>query len=82
MPSLKAAPTRLRMRFERWGFSTKTTHQDYQFNPEKMNVHKKWRIHFESGVEDDLPWKFKPQQKKVQINAGETALVFYKAINL
>ncbi len=31
---------------ERWGFATKTNHQEYKFDPERMQIHKKWRIHF------------------------------------
>ena len=46
---------------ERWGFSTKTSEQEYVFKPEEMNVHRKWIVHFKSGVDDDLPWKFMPQ---------------------
>jgi len=66
---------------EKWGFSTKTSHQDYQVNEEDMLIHKKWHVHFNAKVDDDLAWLFKPEVKTVQIHAGETALVFYKAYN-
>ncbi len=67
---------------ERWGFSTKTEHQDYRpDDPENQMMHRKWRIHFQARVDPDLPWRFEPQQRAVQINAGETCLVFYRAYN-
>jgi cytochrome c oxidase assembly protein subunit 11 len=42
---------------------------------------RKWIVKFEGAVEDDLPWCFEPETKRVMVNAGETALVFFKAYN-
>ena len=38
-------------------------------------------MRFLSEIDDDLPWIFKPEQECVIVNAGETALAFYKAYN-
>ena len=39
-------------------------------------------VRFDSNVAKDLPWRFKPVQRKVTLKIGETALVYYKARNL
>mmetsp|Transcript_6604 Transcript_6604/g.15152 ORF Transcript_6604/g.15152 Transcript_6604/m.15152 type:complete len:245 (-) Transcript_6604:80-814(-) len=39
------------------------------------------KITFSADVNDELPWKFKPQQNSVKVVPGETALAFYKAVN-
>ncbi|CAI2369623.1 unnamed protein product [Moneuplotes crassus] len=66
---------------ERWGYSVKTQHTDYQEMQDKNDVFRKYRVHFEGVIEDDLPWNFEPEIKVVQVGAGETALAFYKAYN-
>lgn len=44
-------------------------------------LNRKITIRFDSNVARDLPWKFKPVQRTVEINIGKTALVFYQATN-
>lgn len=66
---------------ERWGFSIKTSHVDYQVDAKDLNVHKKWTVHFKARMDPDMDWRFEPQVPHVVVNAGETALVFYKAYN-
>lgn len=66
---------------EKWGFSIKTSHIDYQVDKKDLNIHKKWTVTFRSRIDPDLPWKFEPQQPYVTVHAGETALVFYRAYN-
>lgn len=39
-------------------------------------------VRFEAGTSKTLRWKFKPQQKEVNLAPGETALAFYTAVNL
>lgn len=39
-------------------------------------------ILFNADVNGDLPWKFKPVQRRVTVKIGEEALIFYKAVNL
>ncbi len=39
-------------------------------------------ISFDSNIAPNLPWKFKPEQKKIDVVTGENALVFYEAQNL
>jgi cytochrome c oxidase assembly protein subunit 11 len=38
-------------------------------------------IHFNADTSDTMPWEFQPEQNKVKIVPGETALAFYKAFN-
>ena len=63
------------------GFSMRTTHKDYQFKEEEINVFRKFRVSFVSHVQDEMPWEFEPQTPNVIVNAGETALSFYKVFN-
>jgi len=39
------------------------------------------KITFTADVSDEMPWKFKPQQRSIKVVPGETALAFYKASN-
>ena len=39
-------------------------------------------VRFEAGTSKTLRWKFRPQQKEVNLAPGETSLAFYTAINL
>lgn len=36
---------------------------------------------FNADINGDLPWYFKPVQRKVKVHIGEEALIFYKAVN-
>jgi len=38
-------------------------------------------IRFNTDVNSELPWYFKPVQRSVKVKIGEEALVFFKAIN-
>jgi cytochrome c oxidase assembly protein subunit 11 len=38
-------------------------------------------VHFDANVAADLPWRFEPQQQKLEVKIGENALAFYKATN-
>lgn len=42
---------------------------------------KRITVNFSSEVSTLMPWKFRPQQRQVQVLPGETALAFYKAKN-
>lgn len=42
---------------------------------------KKIRIHFDSSVSDQMPWKFKPELKQITVVPGDTALAFFNAKN-
>ncbi|MEO1550633.1 MAG: cytochrome c oxidase assembly protein [Pseudomonadota bacterium] len=39
-------------------------------------------VRFDSNVDRDLAWSFKPLARTVDINIGETGLAFYEATNL
>jgi len=39
------------------------------------------KITFTADVSDEMPWRFKPQQRSIKVVPGETALAFYKASN-
>ena len=38
-------------------------------------------VRFNSDVNNQLPWHFKPVQRSVTVKVGEEALIFYKAVN-
>lgn len=40
------------------------------------------RVSFTSSTQPDLPWEFEPMQRRVTVNLGEEALVFYRARNV
>lgn len=64
-----------------FGFSMRQHAKDYSFSDEKVNVFRKYRISFMAHTQDDLPWEFQPQTTCLVVNAGETALAFYKVYN-
>jgi cytochrome c oxidase assembly protein subunit 11 len=39
-------------------------------------------VRFDSNINPDLPWRFKPVQKEMTVRLGEQALAFYEAENL
>ena len=44
--------------------------------------HRKFKIQFKSESDPDLNWEFTPINDELIVNAGETALTFYKAYNM
>ena len=46
-----------------------------------MRTQRKFKVKFLAEVDEELPWVFQPEQDHVIVNAGETALAFYKAYN-
>ena len=38
-------------------------------------------VQFNSDVSNDVPWRFKPSQREVELRVGEVGLSFYTAIN-
>jgi cytochrome c oxidase assembly protein subunit 11 len=39
-------------------------------------------VRFDSNVASGLPWKFEPEQRRLEVKIGENALAFYKATNI
>jgi cytochrome c oxidase assembly protein subunit 11 len=39
------------------------------------------RVRFDSNVSKDLPWRFEPVQRTMDVKLGENALAFYRATN-
>lgn len=39
------------------------------------------RVRFDANVDRALPWSFAPVERVVEVKIGETALVFFKAVN-
>lgn len=66
---------------EHQGLSIKTTVATYKDSKKPVNNNLKFQVNFHHEVDEDLPWEFTAQQEKVQVNPGETCLVFYKARN-
>lgn len=46
-----------------------------------MHIHKKYKVVFKAEADPEVDWEFEPIQDEVIINAGETALIFYRAHN-
>lgn len=43
---------------------------------------RKITVRFDANVSRDVPWRFKPVQKEVELRIGESTLAFYEAQNL
>ena len=43
-----------------FGFSMSQHAKDYNFDRDKVNVFRKYRISFMAHTQDDLPWEFQP----------------------
>lgn len=39
-------------------------------------------VRFDSNVDSNLPWRFQPEQKQMEVRPGENALAFYSAENI
>ena len=64
-----------------FGFTMSQSHKDYSFRPEEVNVYRKYKVCFIGNAEDQIPWEFQPETTQLIVNAGETALAFYKVHN-
>lgn len=64
-----------------FGFSMSTHYKEYKFKDDQINVYRKFRVSFMSHTEDEIPWEFQPSTANLVVNAGETALSFYKVFN-
>lgn len=38
-------------------------------------------VRFDTNIDRELPWTFLPEQRAVQVKAGENRLVFFRAVN-
>lgn len=65
------------------GTAVKNRHKQYAPPPDMSSPAAKRLItvDFRADVHDTLPWEFKPQQKRLTVTPGETALAFYRAKN-
>lgn len=65
------------------GTATRNTHKDYAppFDPNSDVGKRLMTVDFQGTVHDTLPWEFVPQQKRLTVSPGETALAFYRAKN-
>jgi len=39
------------------------------------------KVRFDASLTRDMPWKFKPLEREIEIKIGETGLAFYEAYN-
>ena len=59
-----------------------STHaKDYRLDQDKVSVFRKYSVQFMAHSEDEIPWEFQPETSQLLVNAGETALAFYKVYN-
>jgi len=65
------------------GLTEATGHKEYSAPPEPGSAASKRliTIDFAATVHTALPWEFVPQQRRVVVGLGETALAFYRAKN-
>jgi cytochrome c oxidase assembly protein subunit 11 len=40
------------------------------------------RVRFDASIGDDLPWRFQPATREIEVRIGEENLAFYQAANL
>jgi cytochrome c oxidase assembly protein subunit 11 len=55
-----------------------------RFHPDRLvpdSSSRRIRVHFNADTSDALPWRFRPQQKFVDVLPGESSLAFYQAKN-
>ena len=64
-----------------FGFTLKQYHTDYRFADDEISVFRKYKISFHANAEDEIPFEFQPEKNSLVVNAGETALSFYKVLN-
>ena len=64
-----------------FGFTLKQYHTDYRFADDEISVFRKFKISFHANAEDEIPFEFQPEKNSLVVNAGETALSFYKVLN-
>ena len=63
------------------GFTMTTHYKDYRKADKEVNVFRKYKVQFMGNTEDEIPWDFQPETTQLTVNAGETALAFYKVYN-
>ncbi|KAL4466775.1 hypothetical protein ABPG74_010372 [Tetrahymena malaccensis] len=66
---------------EHVGLSGNFEQKDYSMKDKQLHIHKKYRVVFKAEADPEVDWEFEPVQDEVIVNAGETALVFYRAHN-
>jgi cytochrome c oxidase assembly protein subunit 11 len=49
--------------------------------PSAAPLSRKITVRFDSNVAPGLPWKFEPEQTKIELNIGQVVTVFYKVTN-
>jgi len=59
----------------------RTHSKDYSANDHKINVFRKFKVQFIGHTQDQIPWEFQPETPSLIVNAGESALSFYKVFN-
>lgn len=53
-----------------------------EYSPDESKIlDREVTVLFNADINSNLPWRFKPVQRRVKVRVGEEALIFYKAIN-
>ena len=66
---------------EHIGIAGNLDKKDYSMKGREASKHRKFKLIFKATIDPVVDWEFAPVQEQVVVNAGETALVFYKAYN-
>ena len=45
-------------------------------------LEEKIKVRFDAGIGDELPWRFQPVDREVEVRIGEQNLAFYRAANV
>ncbi len=68
---------------QKMGLQGDTHKKDYSqmAKSRKNNRNRKFNVIFEGEADPEMNWDFDPEQSELKVHAGETALMFYKALN-
>ena len=58
-----------------------TTQRASQYNKSRIGTNK-LDVYFDANTDPNLPWRFIPKHRKIEVTTGQNNLVFYEAENL
>ncbi|MCP5369338.1 MAG: cytochrome c oxidase assembly protein [Rickettsiaceae bacterium] len=58
-----------------------TTQRANQYDKSRIGT-RKLEVYFDANTDPNLPWRFIPKHRKIEVLTGESNLIFYEATNL